>query len=430
MNTKEIQIKQVYSLLGGWASEIKLNNYFGLNDINKFAEGFIASLMNLVFDYNLSNLNGDKLNYPGIDLGDTINKIAVQVTSRKDADKIRENLNTFVAKGQKDTFTDGIRFLILTVDDPKISFGSNPPTNIFSNFKEDEHIITLKNLSAKIDTIYDKDYEKFLKILNLLERELGSNRKKVEQEADDLPQFSFSFTHRDFVLDNDEDLSVLLQDVTRNYNQFHKITIAVIIEEEEKIRDALKTLENTKSDAKTKKKISDIKDILLHFEKIKREIKFKVSSTVFLKIKEGFPHTSFDEFANALHGLLKNLEEVDSVRRDTILSDIINIKYKAGKEKWKEGDVGLHLSNRENENGFRIYESEERVNEIFRKYIPTFTLSDRNAVMFSSIYGVEVSDLGYESFVSKVIPSFIVIAYENNWEMKEFGLNHFNVAIA
>ena len=47
----------------------------------------MCDLLNLTYDYELENLNREKMNYPGIDLGDRYDRVAVQITSEPD----REN---------------------------------------------------------------------------------------------------------------------------------------------------------------------------------------------------------------------------------------------------------------------------------------------------------------------------------------------------
>jgi hypothetical protein len=67
-----------------------------LNDQNVMAEPVIAKLLNLIYGYNLVNLNIGKKNSAAIDLGDKRNKIAVQVTSTNTRRKIQDTINKLV----------------------------------------------------------------------------------------------------------------------------------------------------------------------------------------------------------------------------------------------------------------------------------------------------------------------------------------------
>ncbi len=103
------EIDRVIKLVSLWVTEIKANNYLDFYDINKVAEDLALKLLNEIYGLQLKNLNEEKPNYPGIDLGDKINKIAYQVTSRNDDRKIQESLESFV-KEDKTIYSNGIRF--------------------------------------------------------------------------------------------------------------------------------------------------------------------------------------------------------------------------------------------------------------------------------------------------------------------------------
>ncbi len=49
---------------------LQTRNRLGLYDLNKCCEDFIKDLLNLIYGYNLSNLNETRSNEPGLDLGD------------------------------------------------------------------------------------------------------------------------------------------------------------------------------------------------------------------------------------------------------------------------------------------------------------------------------------------------------------------------
>jgi len=66
------------------------------------AEDLSRSLLNEIYDYQLENLNYEKNNYPGIDLGDKENNIGFQVTSRRDIRKIQDSLEKFKKIGHED----------------------------------------------------------------------------------------------------------------------------------------------------------------------------------------------------------------------------------------------------------------------------------------------------------------------------------------
>ncbi len=165
------EIDRVIKLVSLWVTEIKANNYLDFYDINKVAEDLAVKLLNEIYNLQLINLNEEKPNYPGIDLGDKINKIAFQVTSRSDPGKIQESLETFVKK-DKTIYSNGIRFLILNEVKPKLS--GKKWQAIDSDFKPSEHIITHNDLIKEIKKLYDPaDRAKFDHIKIILEEEVA-----------------------------------------------------------------------------------------------------------------------------------------------------------------------------------------------------------------------------------------------------------------
>src|SRR5690606_13637787 len=99
--TEHEELTQIRRLIGIWLNEIGLANAEFYFDINKVSEDLCRQLLNLVYDYELEDLNDDdNPNFPGLDLGDRHSaKVAFQVTSRTDRRKVIENLQTVVKNG-------------------------------------------------------------------------------------------------------------------------------------------------------------------------------------------------------------------------------------------------------------------------------------------------------------------------------------------
>ena len=147
----EEEIKWVIELMSLWVMKIKTSNYLDFYDINRVAEGLALKLLNEIYGLQLKNLNEEKSNYPGIDLGDEINKIAFQVTSRCDSRKIQESLEAFI-KEDKKIYANGIRFLILNENKPKSSGKKWQETD--ADFDSKKHIITYLDLIKKIKQLF------------------------------------------------------------------------------------------------------------------------------------------------------------------------------------------------------------------------------------------------------------------------------------
>lgn len=181
-------VKRVYELISWWLGEIKAKNCVNFYYIDKVAEDLALKLLNEIYDLQLVNLNYEESNYPGIDLGDKINKIAFQITSRNDIKMIKKSLEKFV-KGQKNIYPNGIRFLILNQEE-KPQLSKKKYREIYPGFDTDLHILTAKELMQEIRRIYDTDKERFSRIKMILEKEFTERLSaKTPDEMNDEPIF-------------------------------------------------------------------------------------------------------------------------------------------------------------------------------------------------------------------------------------------------
>ncbi len=174
MIQKEKDIKDIIDRIGWWVATIPLANAAAYFDGNKVAETFVLPLLNSIYSYQLTNLNDQKVNFPGMDLGDDNGAlVAFQVTSRTDAAKIMNTLRTVVKNGLEKRFPNGIKFLILKNE--KVVFNKTEktnPKNILASFNEDTDMLYPADLIKGIEQLYDADYAEFLKVKTLIEREI------------------------------------------------------------------------------------------------------------------------------------------------------------------------------------------------------------------------------------------------------------------
>lgn len=171
-------LNRVLDLVAWWLSAIKTQNALGFFDINKISEGLASKLLNEIYGYNLENLNHEKNNYPGIDLGDKTNRIGFQISSRMDSRKFMESLEKF-AQGPNKSYCNGIRFLILSLGE-KPQLNKKKYMNIYPGFDSERHILTGNDLLQEIRRIYDKDRDRFFRIKEILEIEIAEKVSKKE----------------------------------------------------------------------------------------------------------------------------------------------------------------------------------------------------------------------------------------------------------
>lgn len=108
---RDIYIAKIKTLLNILKSEIKDSGKLNLLDINVHAEDFFRDLLNLIYGWQLQNLNQWNLNAAGGDLWYDYGKIVIQVSSTATKDKIQSSIDKLSAE----QFA-GYRFKFLRID--------------------------------------------------------------------------------------------------------------------------------------------------------------------------------------------------------------------------------------------------------------------------------------------------------------------------
>lgn len=194
---KEILINDIANNLAFSSVSTARKNVIGLFDSNRIAQDFFAGLFQLVFGYsNLKELDklNDIVNYPAIDLGDEIEKIAFQITTKKDSEKIKDSIQKFINHELYKKYDRLIIFIIgekqnsyTTEFDTQNKFSFNKNTDIWDDtflIKEINKITEISKLEEikkflegnllefKFpENLLDKDIEKCIAILK---RDFGS----------------------------------------------------------------------------------------------------------------------------------------------------------------------------------------------------------------------------------------------------------------
>jgi len=147
-----------------------------LLDLNIYSETFFADLLNMLFDFELENLNIVKQNIEGIDLVDTKNQIIAQVSSTCTKQKIENSL-------KKKIFVDypGYRFKFISIARDaenlrELSF-DNPHEALFSP-KDD--IVDVKTI---LKVVLNMLIEKQKEIYELIKNELGNEIDVVKVDT-------------------------------------------------------------------------------------------------------------------------------------------------------------------------------------------------------------------------------------------------------
>lgn len=179
------QISFITDKLGELKNKVEIKSSINLTDINIVAEDFFCTFLNLLYGYNLKNLNIENSNTASIDLGDRDQKVAFQVTSTTTAAKIDKTVSKFIKNELYKTY-DTLFILFITNE-------YNPRKKLYGGgefkFYTEKGVIDLKSLTKKVnsltDTELDEAYQLFVNqfsCLNPAEKRLPLNyRSRVRR---------------------------------------------------------------------------------------------------------------------------------------------------------------------------------------------------------------------------------------------------------
>lgn len=184
MISRGTKIGKIVDNLSYLKFQLGTRNPLGFLDLTKYCEDFIKELLNLTFGYELSNLNDEVSNYPGIDLGDTTNKVAFQITSTNTVQKVNNTLNALKPEYTQNYST----FCIFILGEKQKSYSKIDSTKATEfNFTE-KNIIDIDDVLQKIVLI---NSEKLDPIFSLFQRELKQFTIELE-EVDEEGNFQSS----------------------------------------------------------------------------------------------------------------------------------------------------------------------------------------------------------------------------------------------
>jgi tetratricopeptide (TPR) repeat protein len=159
---KETLFKSISFRLSLLKTYVESANDNRLYDVNVVAEDFFAKLLNCVYGHSLTNLNHSGLNAVAIDLGDTVARLAFQVTSERNATKIQKTLNKFAEHGLSGDFN---KLKVLLIADRTGAYGTvKVPGGITFNGVTD--VIDINDLIRDIMTMEIERLEAIDKLLN------------------------------------------------------------------------------------------------------------------------------------------------------------------------------------------------------------------------------------------------------------------------
>ncbi|MEG4022878.1 SMEK domain-containing protein [Microcoleus sp. S13C4] len=159
--------KKICDFLGILQYSVEYRGAIGLLDQNLILQSFIAQFLNIIYGYDLINLDRDGHKYPAIDLGDFYRKVAFQVTATKTPRKIEETIEIFIRHKEYENFNN-LKFLILERKQNKYSQVFNT-YNLF-DFNPQRDILDIKDIVRQLPSL---KLEKLLRLSHLIDSELS-----------------------------------------------------------------------------------------------------------------------------------------------------------------------------------------------------------------------------------------------------------------
>ncbi|KGK81932.1 hypothetical protein DP73_21090 [Desulfosporosinus sp. HMP52] len=158
------------------AWRIESRGKINLLDLNIYSETFFADMLNMLFEYQLKNLNVIKQNVEGIDLVDTENEIISQVSSTCTKQKIESSLKKKIFERYK-----GFRFKFISIsknaDKMRESTFDNPHNALFKPAEDIIDTTTIQNKVLTMTIDKQKEFYEFIK------KELGNDIDIVKVDS-------------------------------------------------------------------------------------------------------------------------------------------------------------------------------------------------------------------------------------------------------
>lgn len=148
--TREFYYARIATRLGELTYQIKMRGRTQMYDLHKHCENFSKRLLNEVLDMNFENLNKERSNEPGIDLGDKHKKIAVQVTAQKTSTKVTATLNQVLKEKHNETYG---KIIILILGEKQTGYTIDADLMRKTNFDPDKNIIGIVELLKMIEEL-------------------------------------------------------------------------------------------------------------------------------------------------------------------------------------------------------------------------------------------------------------------------------------
>jgi len=180
---KQIDIEnQLRAVVSRLMTEVELATKQGRFDLNLISEDAWIPILKEVYQCpNLINLNKKHKNFPGIDLGDEQDRVAFQVTSSTDIDKVKSTLEQFKKRNYKNAFDELYIFVLRSKQKRYSQDAIDKVIGDDIRFDAKEHIVDPGDVLAVITglrlTAQERLLQEFKTILGDVESSLQERNK-------------------------------------------------------------------------------------------------------------------------------------------------------------------------------------------------------------------------------------------------------------
>ncbi|QDF03435.1 SMEK domain-containing protein [Myxococcus xanthus] len=188
MSSRGFFVGQVIDDLDAIASQVRARCALGQTDLNGVLENFFRDVLNLVRGINLKNLNSERSNEPGLDLGDDAAKVAFQITSRSDAAKINITLKK-MTDDQRARFKE---VFVLIIGEKKTKYAIDASSASTLNFTS-KNVVDMTDLGREILGLD-------ISALQAVHRKVANEQARIRIELEPrLPDGGYATTISDFI---------------------------------------------------------------------------------------------------------------------------------------------------------------------------------------------------------------------------------------
>lgn len=175
MITRGHYLGEIIDDFSALSSQIKMRNKLGFTDLSVFAENFMRDILGVLLNIKLKNLNSERSNEPGLDLGNVKNNIAFQITSSATSEKINSTLEK-ITENQREIYK---KIIIFGMGGKQSKYTLDETLTCLYDFK-DENIWDF-NTIARMSV--DLEIDKLQELYEMIHK--NSARLKVELEMPD-----------------------------------------------------------------------------------------------------------------------------------------------------------------------------------------------------------------------------------------------------